>query len=715
MYKAVNIMQLVINDLLQCRQNPNHIQRIVWIDNEHHLCYWVNVRQPSFPYSEEIHNIESSVEGGELVKIESDPWAFNVGEDDLSETEMEKRDKAWEVVNQIYIIPDIFIPKRRSELIKTASKEFGISSKTVRHYLKRYWARGLIKNALLPDFINCGKQQNKERQYTKKAGRPTVYQSSIKRAAISEEWKEIIRISLEKYYFIRSKPSLKYAYQQMLKEYFSKDNEDSGYKTLDVDKPIISFDQFYYWYRKWFKPEHAIHKREGRREFLQNYRGITGSATEDAMGIGTYAIDATIGDIYLVSSLDRNSVIGRPIIYLTVDLFSRTITGLGVGIENMSGHSLRVALANTFGNKRNFCKRTLNMEIDNEDWPIHYIPHTLLADRGSELISDDLTQIVENLNIKIQNTGSYRPELKAICEKYFDIVQQHISPFLPGAVQKDFMKRGGQDYRKKAVLNLNEYCQVLVRCILFYNNRNFLSDYPLTQSMIDEKIRPIPIEIFKWGLQKGIGQLRTMSLDAIRSNIFPKSVATISPKGIHFGDLYYTCSKAVKERWFSKARIQGNWKMDVYYDPQSVATIYIRIDRQNYEVCSLIEQYEMYRNAKAEELISLKENRRQQEAEFEESHMNGAIQLAQKIESIVKQAKEEAKNQSLNGEVPKDIKNIRENRQKEIETMKEKKEVEVYQNNPERELNSESHDTESVKVLDIFRKKQKEVLHDGDD
>ncbi|WP_251553996.1 Mu transposase C-terminal domain-containing protein [Neobacillus muris] len=709
-------MQLAINDLFQSRQNPNLVQRIVWIDNEHHLCYWVNVRQPSFPYSEEIHNIESSVEGGELVKIESDPWVFNVGEDDLSKTEMEKRDKAWVVVSQIYIIPDIFIPKRRSELIKAASKEFGISSKTVRHYLKRYWARGMVKNALLPDFINCGKQQNKERQYTKKAGRPTVYQSSIKRAAISEEWKEIIRISLEKYYFIRSKPSLKYAYQQMLKEYFSKDDKESGYKALDVDKPIISFDQFYYWYRKWYKPEYAIHKREGRREFLQNYRAITGSATEDSMGIGTYAIDATIGDIYLVSSLDRNTVIGRPIIYLCVDIFSRAIVGLGVGIENMSGDSLRVALANTFENKKDFCKRTLEMEIGDGDWPVHYMPHTILADRGSELISDDLTQIVENLNIKIQNTGSFRPEQKAVCEKYFHILQGHISAFLPGSVQKDYMKRGGMDYRKKAILNLNEYSQILVRCILFYNNHNFLSDYPLTQNMIDEKIRPIPIEIFKWGLHKGIGQLRTMSLDAIRSNIYPKSqAATVTPKGIHFGGLYYTCSKAVKERWFSKARIQGTWKLGVSYDPQSIANIYIRIDRQNYEVCSLIEQYEMYRNAKAEELVSLKENRRQQEAEFEESHTNGAIQLAQDIESIVKQAKEEAKKQSLNGEVPKDIKNIRENRQSEKEIMKKEKEVDVYQFNSENELSSVSQDTDSVKVLDIFRRKQKEVFQDGED
>ncbi|AIF42186.1 Mu transposase C-terminal domain-containing protein [Virgibacillus sp. SK37] len=708
-------MQLVINDLLQSKGNPNVIERVVWIDKERQLCFLIDIRQPSFPHIiEEIPNLKEALKSGDFVKIDNDPWVFHVDEDDLSETEIEKRDKAWDIINHIYITPDIFIPKRRSELIKIASKKFGVSTKTVRHYLKRFWSRGMIKNALLPDYYSSGIQQSGERIYSKKTGRPTVYSSTIKRASINEKWKKIIRVSLEKYYFIRSKPSLKYAYQQMVKEYFSKVDEKTGYKVLDIDKPIISYDQFYYWYRKWYKPEYAIHKREGRRDFLQNYRAITGSATEDAMGIGTYAIDATIGDIYLVSSLDRNTVIGRPVIYLCVDIFSRAIVGIGVGIENMSGHSLRVALANTFENKRDFCKRTLDMEVGDEDWPVHYIPHTILADRGSELISDELTQVVENLNIKIQNAGKFRPELKAVNEKYFDILQQHISPFLPGAVQKDYMKRGGQDYRKKTVLNLQEYSQILVRTILYYNNHNYLSDYPLSNDMIEEKVPPIPIEIFKWGLRKGTGMLRTMSLDAIRSNVYPKSQANVTPKGIHFGGLYYTCSKAVNERWFSKARIQGNWKLDVSYDPQSVANIYIRIDRQNYEVCSLIEQYEMYRNAKMEEVISLKESRKQQEAEYEEGSLNGAIQLAQDIESIVKQAKKEAKDQSLNGKVPKGIKNIRENREKERAILISEKQTEAAQNHTGKQQNKANPDNESGKVLNIFRKKQKEVLYDGD-
>jgi len=701
-------MQLVINELLKSKQDSTKLERVVWIDSDNKWCFLANINELSFPNRFEVDDIVQKLNTGELEKVKVDPWNISVQENELTEIEKQKRDFAWEIIQSIYQLPDILLPKRRSKLIKIASEKFGVSQKTIRYYLKKFWARGLIKNSQLPDYINCGKQQKSERIYTKKAGRPTVYASSIKRATVDAEWKGIFRISLEKYYFIQSKPSLKYAYQQMLKDYFSKVDNDSDDRVLDLERPIPTYDQFYYFYRKQYKEDYAIYKRDGRREFLQNYRGITGSATEDSMGIGVYAVDGTIGDIYLTSSISKNSVIGRPTIFLIVDIFSRCIVGINVSIENMSGESLRIALANTFENKKEWCKRTLDMEISEEDWPIHYIPHTLLADRGSELISDELTNLVENLNIKIQNTASYRPELKGICEAYFGIIQQHLIPFLPGAVQKDFNKRGSQDYRKKAVLNLNQYTRILVKCIIHYNNR-FLKDYPLTQNMIEEEIPPVPIEIFKWGLRRGNGQLKTMTLDLIRSNVYPVQKATVTAKGILLNGLYYSCTTAVKERWFSIAR-QQTWKIDVHYDPQNVSHIYIRHDRKNYEICSLIDQYEMYRSARMEEVIDLKKNKRQQEANFQEKQLNSQIKLAQEIEEIVKYAKEETKIESNNGSIRKNVKDIRSNRRAEQELMREISSSTSQSNVTEKGSNSINLSNNWVKNLDLFRQKQKEGL-----
>jgi hypothetical protein len=704
-------MQLVINDLLLSKLNSYKIERVVWIDHENGWCYMVNTKEPSFPYRLETNYIQELLEKGEIEKIHEDPWYMMVQEDDLTESEIKKRDFAWRIIEDVYQTPDIFDAKSRSKLIKRASDKFKVSQKTIRKYLKQYWSRGILsKNSLLPNFCNSGKKQVGERVYTKKTGRPPVYSSSIKRGVVGEEWKRVFRVNLEKHYFKRSKPSLKYAYQQMLKDYFSVDNKELSYKVLNVNEPIPSFDQFYYFYRRNYKPDYVVRKREGRRAYLQNYRAITGSPTEDSMGIGLYAVDGTIGDIYLVSSIDKNKIISRPTIYLVVDIFSRYIVGLYVGIDNMSGESLRIALANTFENKQEFCKRTLDMEIGEEDWIAHYLPHTLLADRGSELISDSLSSLVENLNIKIQNTAPFRPELKGICEQFFHILQNNMKSFsFPGWVQKDANSRGVPDYRKGAILNLKEYSRILVRCILYYNNKHYLSDYPLTKNMLEEKVPPIPIEIFKWGLQKGTGLLRAVSPQTI-IGVYPIGEGIVTAKGIYFSGLYYSSPTAVKEKWFSTARIKGNWKISVQYNPQNISQIYLRLNRMSYEVCLLIEQYEMYRSARLEEVIDLSRSKRQQEADYHEKELNGQIQLAQEIEEIVKQAKIDAKVQSIDGNSRKNVKDIRQNRKEEQELLRKTSHPELISYAKDESSNFTLKSPKREKSMELFRQKQKEGL-----
>ncbi|MEU1980226.1 Mu transposase C-terminal domain-containing protein, partial [Nocardia sp. NPDC019309] len=276
--------------------------------------------------------------------------------------------------------------------------------------------------------------------------------------------------------------------------------------------------------------------------------------------------------------------------------------------------------------------------------------------------------------------------------------------------QKDHAKRGGQDYRKKAVLNLKEYSRILVRCALYYNNEHYLSDYPLTQHMIEAKIPPIPIKLFEWGLKSGNGLLRSMSYSQIRSNVLPISQAIVDYKGIYFKGLYYSCRTAIKERWFSNARINGSWKIEVRYDPQDMSEIYIRKNRKDYETCTLIEQYDMYKSARMEELIDLTISKRQQEVDFQESEINGQIRLAQEIEEIVNEAKKEAKMDL--GEGIKNIKDIRQNRKEEQELTRQKRSVDIQVLNTDVPSSSTVNSaSKKIRNIDLFRQKQKEGLN----
>ncbi|MFB1082495.1 integrase [Jeotgalibacillus sp. JSM ZJ347] len=698
-------MQLAVNMLLQSEHDETKLERVVWIDATTQSCFLVNINKPTFPYRLEVNVIVQQVQNGLLKVADEDPFFIDAREE-LTEAERKKREEAWGIVEKVHRVPGIFDAKHRWSLIKEVAEQSGVSQKTVYNYLIKYWTRGLTKNSLLPDYFHCGKGERKH--FNSKSGRPAVYHTSIKRSNVTDEWKKIFRSSLEKFYFVRSSPSLKHAYHQMIKEHFSVKKDDlSEQKALNTEVAIPTYDQFYYWYRKWYQTDYAVYKRKGHRAYLQNHRAIIGSATEDSMGIGLYAVDGTIADIYLVSCLDRNKVIGRPIIYLLIDIHSRCITGVNVSIENMAGTSLRMAIANALEDKQKFCEETLGFYIGKNDWPISYVPHTILADRGSELISKDLDQIVDDLHLKVQNTASYRPELKGIVEQSFHMLQSYMKPFLPGSVYKDFGERGAQDYRKSAVLTLQEYTKVVLHCIIHFNNEHYLKNYPLSKGMIEDGVRPIPIEIFKWGLSKGSGILKTLTPDVIKSTVYPVKQATVTSKGILVNGLYYSSKTSLKEGWFSHARQQGSWKVSAHYNPMSLSNIYIKLGRNQYEKCSLIDQYRMYESATLEEVEAHEKSMRQQEIDFQIKELNGKVKLAQQIEGIVKEAKSDAqlnRNDSVKG-----LKNIRQNRieEKHLSAVD-------YKRNTLNQKVDDSLITKKVKDIDLFRKKQRERLNHED-
>ena len=74
-----------------------------------------------------------------------------------------------------------------------------------------------------------------------------------------------------------------------------------------------------------------------------------------------YQIDATKDDIYLVSRTDRNRIIGRPVVYLVQDVFSRLIAGIAVTLEGPSWLGAMLALENTASDKTPFAKSSASM------------------------------------------------------------------------------------------------------------------------------------------------------------------------------------------------------------------------------------------------------------------------------------------------------------------------------------------------------------------
>lgn len=117
----------------------------------------------------------------------------------------------------------------------------------------------------------------------------------------------------------------------------------------------------------------------------------------------------------------------------------------------------------------------------------------------------------------------------------------------------------------------------------------YLKSYRKDQFMIADHVARYPLEIWNWGIANRSGHLRSVPQDVVRLNLLPHEQASVTPKGIYFGDeLYYICDLAMREGWMERARIRGNWDIEVAFDPRTVDYIYLPLNGgTQLEVCSL--------------------------------------------------------------------------------------------------------------------------------
>lgn len=246
---------IIVNSIIYWKEEEK-TERLLWIDNSREITFTIDIYRnkysPNFRY---INDIVEDLNNDIAVLLENDPWFQITREEDINDKNKKRRDRAWQIVS--YIInsckePNIYDSGIRRKHIKKASRLFNISDRSIYDYLKRYWQRGKIKNALLPDYHNCGGSGKEKNSGEKKRGRP---KKGYKGEGINvdEETKRIFKLSIKKFYHTTTENSLVTAYELMRKEYYSE-----GYRYEDgVKKPILlnedevpTFGQFRYWFEK---------------------------------------------------------------------------------------------------------------------------------------------------------------------------------------------------------------------------------------------------------------------------------------------------------------------------------------------------------------------------------------------------------------------------------------------------------------------------------
>ena len=677
---------LPINSVILFETNQGkRYERILYYYKD--IIYLIDIYGNSMPTTVSESFIQNGLNEGTIFVLENEPYMIIKDEEDILPKHKAIRDKAYDAIKEIVIFePDIYIADKRVKLVREYVDN--IHEATIMRYLKRFWQRGMHKNSLLPDYYKCGKVQGDK-----------VINNTF---TITPETIRIFNAALNRFYYNSSQKTLTLTYELMIKEYFS----ENGI----VNDDIPTLRQFRYWFNKERNIKKEVSTRQSAKRYELQHRGLTGSATEEAFGPGAiFQIDATVGDVYLVSQYNRNWIIGRPVIYTVMDVFSRCVVGINISLEGPSWIGASIALINAATDKVSFCRK-YDIEINNDEWNYcSTLPEAIIADRG-ELEGQNIESLITAFGIKILNTSPYRGDMKGIIERYFDTLNQHTKPLMPGTIKSQYRERGEQDYRLSATLDLKQFTQIIIKCVLYHNNHHYLKNYTRSEDMIADRVEPIPKLIWEWGIANRTGRLRTVDEDLLKLNLLPNDKATVTQHGIKFKGMLYGSKISVKERWFEKARNNGAWKVDISYDPRDMSYIYIKYeDGRKFDKCFLLEHQSRYREKAIEEITYLLEYEKMQAKASKKVELQNKINLLEDIENIIEQAKDDTKNEVEEGISKKRrIQNIRDNRNFEKQQERKQNIIEIRPKEPKIVVEEKSYGDTEQDMVELLLKAQKE-------
>jgi putative transposase len=596
------------------------------------------------------------------------PKFLLVAEDKISEGHLARRDKNYNLIKSIVVDRSFlfdYATKKRTPYLVDYARKVGLDRKSLARLLTLYWRYGQDKMALLPAFSQSGALGKERKPTNKPLGSPkqprTLAVERAEKYVIYDTDKIMFKQILKKYHLKESGMTLVKTYKKMLMEKYPD-------VILHADAcgkaPLVpTLKQFRYWSKKLFSKDEVIKKRTSENDYLRNKRGLLGCVTQNSFLPGThFEIDATVADVHIVSEYDSQRILGRPTIYIVADRASRMIVGMHVSIYHASWRAARQALANCFLPKSDYCQG-FEIDISNSKWPCAHIPKELVCDNG-EMVGLKPREALTPMT-KLSFTPPYRPDEKGVVEKRFDILNKEVIHDFLGTTKGGKVVRGSRDPRKDAIYTLKEVTVEIIKAVLEHNSSIF-SDLAFSSPLLVENdLSPTPVNYWKIHIQKHKHELQSANSDEIIARLLPPAEVSMTRCGIQFNNLYYSCQKVEDLDLASIARTSGQWRLEARIDENTTNYIYVRLDKnQGFTRCSLLPRSRMFSNKTMIEAIFLQDwlDLKKELAPITVASIDDHKQRT-KMTKVAKQRSKNAKSTTFADK----IKNVRENRQEELE------------------------------------------------
>jgi hypothetical protein len=587
--------------------------------------------------------LEEIDSGATVVSPELVPMHLLRRDEEISENERNSRDRNWNLVRDLVEnqSPLTLLSSNFGSLVAEHAMIMGVDRKQIYRLIYRYWSMGQTPNAFLWNTGACGgRGKKKSRASGIIPGRPAKYLGVVmsEGGAIMLEKRHMAHIRLA-YGRVASGRcgKLKEAHSWMLNKFYREILSD-GTKGDVIPGSYPSIRQLGYHGKSFFDDLYKLRKQRGEIRYNKDHRALVGSASQGLFGAAhRYEIDSTIADVYLVHRVNRLWLIGRPVLYVVVDTFTRMIVGIHVGLEGPSWNGARHAIYNALTPKKDFCKR-YNIDIEEADWPCSHLPVQLVADRA-ELLSEAGETMAKNLGVEVKILPPFRPDWKSIIESRFRLINENLDlKFVPGGVDARKMERGDRDYQLDAILDIDEFTEMVIVGVLAHN-KSLRVPHLLDRDMIVAGVEPTPIGLWNWSMDNNRLNTKAVSPAELKIALLPSQECRINRGGIIFQGIQYTCQTAVREEWLERSHNLSTKYVRVFYDPNSVENCWIKSGAGFEPLTVVPHQQKKYGGLRMEEVLDMISVLNQVSPDARYQSDNTAALLTGRQEDIVNRAK----------------------------------------------------------------------------
>lgn len=554
-------------------------------------------------------------------------------------------------------------PRTLAKEINAVAKSMGRTPRTVKRWILEWLQAGRNPAAAVRGFIESSDSEKDLGWQTSGAKRgPERTKPDTASDAPAHEIREVCKKAYTSYVKAQGMTWVD-AYHEMLIVLCGipeEEIEESKHGLL-MDPVLIkkyrppTWPQCRYVFRKLMKLEQEL-TQDGEAP-----RGNRGKATDHAPGPGFYEIDATFFQIQLVSRVTKSELVGRPTVYLIVDIFDGVIVGYAVTLENPSWAVAALALYNCFSDKAATFSR-LGLPFTSADWPCRHLPTVLRADRA-ELISN-MGMNFPTSGIRVEVAPSMTPIAKGTVEgKHSELKKERPGRFnLPGRFQK-IRKRRQSDGKRDATLDILEFERILIEIILDINGE------PVEPNRIPPDALPrgaqvgSRIGLHEWALVNRAGFTRQMGPHFPFEHLLTNAIGRVTPLGIKLENETFNCDR-LRELGYLTIAVGEHFNISVSYHPNYAGELFFfdKANDQWISAANIDPEVDRYKMTFAE----AKEYRALQALTAAQAGLNNHARRRKRmpiVRSAIKAAIAEKK--SLGIETSASEANIRENRSKE--------------------------------------------------